>query len=345
MADDEQLMSRCIQLAANVRGLVAPNPMVGAVLVHEGRIIAEGYHREFGEAHAEADCLRRAELSAKELIRASTLYVNLEPCSHQGKTPPCADLILDHGIPEVVIGTQDPFELVQGRGIRKLEAGGIRVRSGILAQACRDLNIRFFTFHEKKRPYLILKWARSRDGFIAGKEGSPVKLTRSLTDRLVHKWRSEEAAILIGAKTLWADQPRLTNRLWTGPSPVRVVLGRNPEFPQGSPLLDGNPRTLVFNSEKSGSADGVEFIRIREGIAPLGQLLVGLHHRAIQSVLVEGGAELLGMFLRERCWDEARVITTPVWMGEGIREPVLKGSRVVREYDLEGDRITEFAPA
>ncbi len=345
MDDDEQLMSRCIQIAGNSRGMVAPNPMVGALLVHQGRIIAEGVHRKFGGPHAEADCLLRAEGSPGAMIRSSTLYVNLEPCSHQGKTPPCADLILENGIPEVVIGTEDPFELVSGRGIRRLREGGVRVRSGILAGECRQLNIRFFTFHEKKRPYIILKWARSRDGFISRKDGSPVKLTHELADRVVHKWRSEESAILIGAGTLRSDQPRLTNRLWTGTSPVRVILGRKAESLKGSSLEGGGPPILFFNCEKSGRADGVEWIRVREGVSPLPQLMEALHFRGISSVLVEGGATLLGMILSEGCWDEARVITAPVWLEEGTREPQLKGSRMIREYDLGQDLVTEFAPA
>ena len=216
-------MHRCLELAEKAAGHVAPNPMVGAVLVHEGIIIGEGYHQIYGGPHAEVNCIASVPSSLQHLIQDSVIYVSLEPCAHHGKTPPCADLIIRHNIRHVVIGCRDPFVEVDGKGIEKLHAAGIKTETGILEKECRELNKRFFTFHTKHRPFIILKWAQTGDGKI-GTENNRLHITGSVTNRLVHKWRSEESAILVGANTALADNPQLTTRLWSGNSPTRLII-------------------------------------------------------------------------------------------------------------------------
>lgn len=221
---NEFYMQRCLELAAMGAGQVAPNPMVGAVLVHQGRIIGEGYHRQYGQAHAEVNCVNSVAEEERSLIPLATMYVSLEPCAHHGKTPPCADLIVAQGIKQVVIGCMDTFSAVAGKGIEKLEKAGIKVETGVLEAECRQINRRFFTFHEQQRPYIVLKWAQSRNGLVAGAGGVPVRISNKYSDRLVHKWRSEEMGILAGTRTAINDNPRLNNRLWTGKDPVRIII-------------------------------------------------------------------------------------------------------------------------
>ena len=260
----EVYMRRCLELATLGCGNVAPNPMVGAVLVFNDRVIGEGYHQKYGEAHAEVNCIDSVAEADKKLISSSTLYVSLEPCAHFGKTPPCADLIIQHKIPRVIIGCRDPFKEVDGKGIEKLKAAGVHIETGILEDDCRELNKRFFSFHTKQRPYVILKWAQTADGFIAATNHPPgertlkesaekkerLHISNEYSNRLVHKWRSEEAAILIGTNTALLDDPELTTRLWPGRSPVRLILDMDLRLPAHLKIFDRSVRTIVFNSIK-----------------------------------------------------------------------------------------------
>lgn len=330
-------MQRCLQLAKLGAGHVAPNPMVGAVLVYRGRIIGEGYHRQYGFAHAEVNCVNSVKEEDKPLIAVSTIYVSLEPCAHHGKTPPCANLIVAQGIKKVVIGCVDTFSKVSGKGIEILENAGIQVRTGILEKECRELNSRFFTFHEQKRPYIILKWAQSPAGFIAPPDGKPVRISNAFTDRLVHRWRSEEMSILVGTSTALTDNPRLNNRLWTGKDPIRLVIDRTLKIPRNYHLWKGN--TLFFTEAKDDQKETVQ-VDFQQPVLP--QIMQHLHERSIQSVLVEGGANTLQQFIDAGLWDEARIITGTTQFPEGLPAPVLQNALLTNETDLEGDRIMYY---
>ena len=240
-------MHRCLELASLGMGNVAPNPMVGAVLVYDNRIIGEGYHMQFGGPHAEVNCINSVKPADRELISKSSLYVSLEPCNHFGKTPPCSDLIIKNRIPEVVIACTDPFEKVNGSGINKLMEAGVKVITGILEKNAISLNTRFFTFHQQKRPYIILKWAQSANKKISGKNGEPVRISHALTDRLVHRWRSEEAAIMVGTNTALKDNPSLTTRLWKGKNPIRIVVDNQLKIPSAFTLFNGEAPLIIFN--------------------------------------------------------------------------------------------------
>lgn len=338
----ETYMQRCLQLAGLGAGFVAPNPMVGAVLVHEGRIIGEGYHQQYGGPHAEVQCIDHVSAEDRPLIAQAALYVSLEPCAHHGKTPPCADRIIAEKIPEVIIGCVDSFSKVAGKGIEKLQAAGVKVTLGVLEKECRNRNIAFFTFHEQKRPYIILKWAQTQDGWIADSNRQPVKISQPLTDRLVHRWRSEVMGILVGKYTALYDNPRLTNRWWTGGSPVRMVLDPQLLLPLHLHLFDGATTTFVFNSVKDATEGDLHLIRVNFAQALLPQLLQVLYERQIQSLMVEGGAHLLQQFINARCWDEARIITGRQWLGQGLAAPVLKDHDFFAEEWLSGDRIQYF---
>jgi len=339
---DELFMQRCLQLAQQGAGHVAPNPMVGAVLVHQGRIIGEGYHRRYGQAHAEVECVRQVAEADRPLIPAATMYVSLEPCAHHGKTPPCADLIVAQKIPRVVIGCRDTFSEVSGKGIEKLQRAGVEVRVGMLERACRELNRRFFTLHEKQRPYIILKWAQCPAGFMATLTGEPVRLSNPYSDRLVHRWRSEEMAILVGTRTALADNPRLTNRLWTGSSPLRLVIDRELSTPRHYHLWDGTVPTWFFTEKEAGSNGAVETIQMdfRQPLLP--RLMQCLYERNISSVLVEGGAYVLQRFIEAGLWDEARVINGTSMLPEGQKAPVLPRALLIDETALEGDRVLYY---
>lgn len=341
-------MLRCLELAKLGAGHVAPNPMVGAVLVYEDRIIGEGWHQEYGKAHAEVNCVNAVKEEDRKLIPLSTLYVSLEPCAHFGKTPPCADLIIVNKIPNVVIGCRDPFEEVNGKGIEKLKAAGINVESGILEEECTLLNKRFFTFHTKKRPYLLLKWAQSNDGFIAGENSNRLLISNENTNRLVHKWRSEEAAIMVGTNTALHDDPSLTTRLWPGPSPVRVVIDMNIRLPGSLKVFDGSVKTIVFNTIKEDDKPNLSFIKLDKQKQFIPQLMDALYKLKIQSVLVEGGAALLQTFIESGIWDEARVIVNGELSsrllsgGNGLPAPVLKNEQLIAEEKISTDRISYF---
>jgi diaminohydroxyphosphoribosylaminopyrimidine deaminase/5-amino-6-(5-phosphoribosylamino)uracil reductase len=334
----EIFMHRCLELAANGLGSVAPNPMVGAVIVCDEFTLGEGYHQRYGEPHAEVNAIN--SVKDQSLLKKSTLYVNLEPCAHMGKTPPCSDLIINRGIPRVVIGTSDPNSLVAGRGIEKLKKNGIEVVEGILVKECRDLNRRFFTFHEKKRPYIILKWAQTADGFmdVERNPGDPIGInwiSNTLSQTLVHKWRSEEQAIMAGSKTVLLDDPRLTVRHWRGRSPIRVLLDNKLQIPSIAKVMDQSVPTLVLNRQENKLEGNTEWIKISTGSDLLERTLQILYEREILSVIVEGGKILLESLLARNLWDEARVLIGKKTFGKGLKAPEIELAPLFHEEILQ----------
>ena len=321
----EKYIRRCIELAKNGLGTTYPNPMVGSVIVHNDKIIGEGWHKKAGEPHAEVNAIN--SVKDKSLLNKATIYVSLEPCSHFGKTPPCCDLIIKNKIPNVVIGTVDPNEKVAGNGIKKLIEAGTHVTVGILEAECNELNKRFFTFHEKKRPYIILKWAESQDGFIAPLEKlekKPVWITNQYSRQLVHKWRSEEQAILAGTQTVIDDNPKLDVRDWTGNNPIRVVLDQNNRVSNDSQIFDGQTKTTVFSKLKPAvEKENIifEVIDFERNIAT--QIVQKLYQHQMQSVIIEGGRQTLQTFIDSNLWDEARIFIGDIKIKEGIKAPTL----------------------
>lgn len=328
-------MQRCLDLALKGLGKVAPNPMVGSVVVYNGRIVGEGYHQQYGQAHAEVNAIN--SVADKNLLTQSTLYVNLEPCSHYGKTPPCADLIIANKMPRVVIGSADPNPLVAGKGVERLRKAGVEVTEGILPDACEFLNRRFFTFHRKLRPYIILKWAQSADGFIAPTEPKQVWLTGEASKQVVHQWRTEEQAVLVGTTTALVDDPQLTARLWQGNQPLRVVLDKELKLPQHLHLFNHAASTLILNAGRDEVKGNVEFAKI--DFADMGhQVLQQLYNRGIASVIIEGGAQVLNSFIEKGLWDEARIFTSPVKLGTGKQVLPLIG-QILEESRIGDDRL------
>ncbi|MDR0844784.1 MAG: bifunctional diaminohydroxyphosphoribosylaminopyrimidine deaminase/5-amino-6-(5-phosphoribosylamino)uracil reductase RibD [Tannerella sp.] len=321
MQVEEKYMMRCLELAKAGAPAVAPNPMVGAVIVHQGRIIGEGFHRRYGEAHAEVNAI--ASVRDESLLRDATLYVNLEPCAHYGKTPPCAALIIRKRIPRVVIGCSDPFPDVSGRGAGMLQEAGVEVTTGVMEQEAMFLNRFFITAQTLQRPYVILKWAQSADGFIdrlrADASGKPVQFSTPATLRTAHKLRSEVSAIMVGTNTALLDNPSLTVRHWAGASPVRVVLDRHLRIPSTSHLLDGTVRTLVFTGQPAASRENVEYIPFDFSKPVIPTVLQVLYERKLHSLLVEGGAALHESFLDAGLWDEMRIETSPIKLGDGVK--------------------------
>jgi diaminohydroxyphosphoribosylaminopyrimidine deaminase / 5-amino-6-(5-phosphoribosylamino)uracil reductase len=322
---DDFFMRRAIELATLGRGNISPNPLVGSVIVHNNKIIGEGWHQKYGEAHAEVNAIR--SVADKSFLPESTLYVNLEPCSHFGKTPPCADLLIHEKVKRVVVSNLDSNPLVAGNGIKKLRAAGVEVVTDVLKDEGRELNKRFFTFIEKKRPYVILKWAQTADGFIARENFDSKWISSDVSRKLVHRWRSEEDAILVGSGTALHDNPRLNVRDWTGRDPVRIVIDRHLKLPPDLNVFDGSQGTICFNLKKSGVEAKVEFVRLSEEGFLL-KLLNHLFEMKIQSVIVEGGAETLQAFISEDVWDEARIFTSQSTFEKGIRAPALSGNQV-----------------
>jgi len=337
--NDEWYMRRCLQLASLGAGNVAPNPMVGAVLLHEGRIIGEGYHAIYGGPHAEVNCIASVRDEDKGLISKSTLFVSLEPCNHAGKTPPCTDLILAHRIPKVVIAQTDPFDLVNGSGIRRLRDVGVEVRSGILEKEARWLNRRFLCMHEKKRPYVILKWAESADHCIAGAGNRQVKISNAIADRLVHRWRSEETAIMVGAGSVRADNPSLTNRLWHGKNPIRVLVHANLDIPLEFNLFAPNEKVIIINLKKNADEGHLLYRKPESGKIDPSSMMQILYREQVQSVLIEGGAKLHQSFIDSGIWDEIRIIRNPsLLLPGGLPAASFKNEGYKTTIQLAGNR-------
>jgi diaminohydroxyphosphoribosylaminopyrimidine deaminase/5-amino-6-(5-phosphoribosylamino)uracil reductase len=342
----EQYMDRCLQLARLGQGRTGTNPMVGSVLAHDGIIIGEGYHEQYGQAHAEVNCIASVKPDHQHLLAQSTLYVSLEPCAHFGKTPPCADLIVEKQIPKVVIGCRDPFPLVDGKGIEKLQAAGVEVMLGVLEEDCRELNKRFFTFHTEHRPYIVLKWAQTADGSIANGNFRRLKISNPQTNRLVHKWRSEEMAILVGTNTALFDDPELTTRLWPGANPVRLLVDMGLRLPASLKLFDGQHPTIVFNKLRHSEHLNLLYYQVTEDTSLVHQMLNALYQQKIQSVLVEGGAALLQSFIDEGMWDEARIITNEnLSVVNGLPAPRIRAAQLRRVEDIASDRVHYFTHA
>jgi diaminohydroxyphosphoribosylaminopyrimidine deaminase/5-amino-6-(5-phosphoribosylamino)uracil reductase len=341
-------MRRCLELARLGAGRVAPNPIVGSVLAAsdpvtgEERIIGEGYHERYGERHAEANCIASVKEADRPLIARSTIYVSLEPCAHYGKQPPCADLIISIQIPRVVAGCRDPFPQVNGKGIEKLRAAGVEVVLGVLEAECVEVNRRFFGFHTKHRPYIVLKWAQSADGKIGGERGRTF-ISNEYSNRLVHKWRSQEAAILVGTRTALMDDPALTVRLWNGADPIRLVIDKELRLPASLQLFDGKVRTIVFNFLKHEEGGMVGWYQLAADSSLVQQVSMALRELKIQSVLVEGGARLLQSFIDEGYWDEARVITNnELLIPGGLPAPELKDARLIESEPLLSDTVRYY---
>ncbi|MDX9908202.1 MAG: bifunctional diaminohydroxyphosphoribosylaminopyrimidine deaminase/5-amino-6-(5-phosphoribosylamino)uracil reductase RibD [Mariniphaga sp.] len=344
MEIDKKYMQRCIELARSGAGSVSPNPMVGCVIVRGNEIVGEGFHREYGEAHAEVNAVN--SVANPELLKESTLYVSLEPCAHHGRTPPCTGLIIEKQIPRVVIGAADPSPEVAGRGIKKLKEAGIEVVSGVLGQECRELNKRFSTFHEKKRPYIILKWAQTSDGFIdiareSSDYGEPNWITGDLALRLVHKIRAEEDAIIVGTNTALKDNPSLSVRNWAGESSLRIVIDKELKLPETLKFFDGTQKTLILNALRTEKEDLTEWFKLDFSKDILPQILSELFSRKILSLIVEGGRQLLESFIRDGLWDEAHVFSGNKFFFSGIEAPKIQGVQTACEL-LDYDRLFIF---
>ncbi len=339
---DEYFMRRAIALAHRGSGYVSPNPMVGAVLVHNGRIIGEGWHACYGDVHAEVACLQSVGQADNHLIPQSTMYVTLEPCAHQGKQPPCAQWLVQEGIRRVVISAEDPFPQVAGRGVSILNEAGIEVTPGCLKEEARWLTRRFLSVHESARPYIILKWAQSADGYMAPADGSRVQLSNHFSQTLVHRWRTEESAIMVGYNTALADNPQLTARLWEGPQPLRVVLDKELKLPESHHLLDDSMPTWIVNEEERTATTSRVRLRFDESLLPA--LLERLKAQGKNSLFVEGGAQLINSFIAAGLWDEARVFTTPKTLGDGIPAPIVKGARLASDSAVGDDALRLWQP-
>jgi diaminohydroxyphosphoribosylaminopyrimidine deaminase/5-amino-6-(5-phosphoribosylamino)uracil reductase len=342
MALHEIYMQRCLDLAALGAGSVSPNPMVGAVIVHNDKIIGEGYHQKYGEAHAEVNAVKMVTDkydNYADLLKKSIIYVSLEPCAHYGKTPPCADLIIKHQIPKVVVGCRDPFPQVDGKGIEKLQAAGIEVTTGVLEKECQWLNRRFFTRVQKQRPYIILKWAQTADGFFAPADGTQHWITGPEARKLVHQWRTEEDAILVGKNTVLADNPQLNVRYAEGKSPKRVVIDRRLELNKTLNVFDQSVETLIFNAIKTDIDGKNKYIALEDFDRFVPQyILFQLYLQDIQSVIIEGGAHTLNSFINAGLWDEARIFTGTSVLENGIKAPVVTGT-TISERVVGADRL------
>ena len=340
----EKYIKRCIELAKNGLGTTYPNPLVGSVIVHKNRIIGEGWHYKAGKPHAEVNAINAVK--DKTLLKEATIYVSLEPCSHFGKTPPCSDLIIKHGIKNVVIGTVDPFSKVAGKGIKKLKEAKSNVTVGVLEEACNELNKRFFTYHIQKRPYIILKWAQSADGFLSPyeiqngqKKPKQTWITNDISKQLVHKWRNEEQAILVGTNTVLIDNPSLTTREWYGKSPLRVTVDQSRKIPENARILNDEAESLIFTAHKESDADNSPMhipVSFEDGL--LDAIMKNLYHKDIQSVIVEGGGFTLQSFIKNNLWDEARVFIGNKVFKEGIPAPKITG-RLIEKKDLNTDEL------
>ncbi|UXX80778.1 bifunctional diaminohydroxyphosphoribosylaminopyrimidine deaminase/5-amino-6-(5-phosphoribosylamino)uracil reductase RibD [Reichenbachiella carrageenanivorans] len=335
---DEKYMQRALELAERGIGSVSPNPMAGCVIVHHNQIIGEGWHEKYGGAHAEVNAIKNVK--NKTLLKESTAYVTLEPCAHFGKTPPCADLLIKHKLKRVVIANQDSFPLVNGGGIKKLTDAGIEVEVGVLSEEGRVLNKRFFTRVEKKRPYVILKWAQTVDGFVARENYDSKWISNAYSRKLVHKWRAEEDAIWVGTNTAKYDNPKLNVRDWQGSDPIRLVIDKQLSLDVNTPLFDQETPTICYNAKKNDKEVNLEWVKI-DNVQWLDEIFLDLRQRGIQSVLVEGGAYLLQSLIDQDYWDEARVFTGSPSFTKGIKAPDLKV--IANEtLNVEGDKLELF---
>ena len=332
MTSDELYMQRAIELAKLGKGTVSPNPLVGCVIVCSDKIIGEGWHQVYGEAHAEVNAIH--SVKDKNLLKQSTVYVNLEPCSHTGKTPPCAELLIQSSVKKVVIANEDSNPLVAGKGIKKLQEAGIEVITGVLEKQGCELNQRFFTFIESERPYIILKWAQTADGFIARENYESRWISNEFSRQLVHRWRSEEDAVLIGTKTAAHDNPHLSVRDWSGRNPIRIVIDRFLRLPKTLHLFDKSQKTICYNLLNHEEHDNLIYIRLDEADF-LDHLIHDLFKRKIQSLIIEGGALTLNLFIQSGIWDEARVFSSTRSFGSGIEAPILKGNLIAEESVID----------
>lgn len=342
MHSDELYMQRALELARMGSGDVAPNPMVGAVIVHNELIIGEGYHRKFGEAHAEVNAVN--SVKDPDLLEESTIYVTLEPCAHFGKTPPCANLLREKRFRRVVIGTIDPFAKVAGAGLKILQDAGIACEVGVLEAQCRDINKRFFTLHSKHRPYVILKWAQTSDGFIdaprdAAETGTIRWISAPDTQVLTHQWRTEEQAILTGWRTILNDNPSLTARAVTGRNPLRIVLDSQLQAPSSATVFTDGLPTVVFNTVKSGTEGAVTYVQLPD--LTVDSQLRAMHELNIVSVIIEGGAHTLDAYIQSGHWDEARVIKGTHAFRNGLKAPVIT-ALPDRTFSFASDQISIF---
>jgi diaminohydroxyphosphoribosylaminopyrimidine deaminase / 5-amino-6-(5-phosphoribosylamino)uracil reductase len=333
----QKFIQRCLYLAKNGLGYTYPNPMVGCVIVHNNKIIGEGWHNKAGEPHAEVNAI--SAVADKTLLKEATLYVNLEPCAHYGKTPPCADLIVKYGIPRVVIGALDTNNLVSGKGVSHLKKNACDVTVGVLEKACLDLNKRFYTYHNKKRPYIILKWAASSDGFIAPEnvtqqKRAPIFLTNTYALQLVHQWRAEEQAILVGTQTAVTDNPKLDVRHVKGANPIRVVLDSTLRIPKDSYLFDESVMTIVFTDIKTKAPESranLKYVPVDFSRSLPQQVCEVLFKKDIQSLIIEGGAMTLQSFIDNNLWDEARLFKSRVLLNKGVKAPIIEGKETTNQ--------------
>lgn len=344
--NNELYMQRCLELAKLGMGNVSPNPMVGCVIVHENKIIGEGYHQKIGEAHAEVNAINNVFANygdaAPALLKNATAYVSLEPCAHFGKTPPCADLLVRHELKKVVIGNTDPFSAVNGKGIEKLKNAGIEVITGVLEDGCSYLNRRFFTRIKKQRPFIILKWAQTADGYFAPNNGNQKWITGELAKQLSHKWRGEEDAILVGKNTALIDNPKLTNRNIDGKNPIRIVINRNLTLPPAHHLYNTEAKTIIFNEVKTDIIENIHFVQMEDMKFYLAQKIAfQLYLMDIQSVIIEGGVQILNQFITADLWDEARIFTSNSIWNDGLKAPQIIGD-VEEKMPLGDDELTIY---
>lgn len=336
--DDEFFMQRAIYLAGLGKGKVSPNPMVGCVIVHDNDIIGEGWHKEYGGPHAEVNAINSVQ--DPSLLSKATAFVTLEPCAHHGKTPPCADLLIEKNLSKVVIGHIDPFPEVAGKGIQKLEQAGISVTNQVLSEECYTINRRFFTHVNKKRPYIILKWAQTQDGFIARENYDSKWISNDHSRRLVHKWRAEEDAIMVGTNTALYDNPQLNIRDWKGKDPIRVIIDKKLRLQTNLHVFDKSQPTLIYNTLNTQKEDNLEYVQLHP-MSFISDLLSDLNQRNIQSIIIEGGGQLLTSLIQNDWWDEARVFTSPGKFGKGISAPKLMGI-VEHQENIREDLLTTY---
>jgi diaminohydroxyphosphoribosylaminopyrimidine deaminase/5-amino-6-(5-phosphoribosylamino)uracil reductase len=340
MNSHEHFIDKCISLARKGALNVSPNPMVGCVIVNDGKIIGEGYHKEYGKNHAEVNAIH--SVKDKSELRNSMLYVNLEPCCHHGKTPPCTDLIIKYNIPKVVIGCVDTFSKVSGQGIKKLKDNSVEVIYGVLEKDCIELNKRFFCYHIKKRPYIILKWAKSKDNFTApSSQEKPFWMTSKKSKKLVHRWRAEEDAILVGRKTVVADNPSLTVRMCKGKNPIRIIIDKDLLLDKKSNVFDDQAETIVFNKIKSTIIDKTTYLKadfnnLNEDI------LNQLYNRDILSLIIEGGTITINSFIEKNLYDEIRVFTTDKLLKKGINSPELPNINLIKTSIINNDKLEVY---